>query len=301
MKENEIKLPKQIVLLPIEEIGETPNNSRTHSEEQLNQIVDSIKEFGFTNPVLIDEKKVLIAGNGRLYAARKIGMKLVPAIMLEGLTEAQKRAYVIADNKIALNAGWDIQKLNLEMSWLHEQAKFDITKLGFSKTETEMLLNNVTDVIKNYDQNKQKSELTSNDLPPPPPEGTIEGKQEPEKYTRKIESPVYEPKLTDQPLITELYDPQKADALVKEIDKAPIAEDVKHFLRQAAKRHTIFNYETIAEYYCHASPEIQDLMEKSGLIILDFNKAIEYGFVKLTKDLAENYELGDKDEEATEE
>lgn len=295
MKENEIKLPEQIVLLPIQEIGETPNNSRTHSEEQLNQIADSIKEFGFTNPVLIDENKVLIAGNGRLYAARKLKMELVPTITLSGLSESQKRAYVIADNKIALNAGWDIQKLNLEMSWLKDKAKFDITKLGFSRTETDMLLNNVNEVIKNYDQNKDRSEIaSSNDLPPPPPAEST--KEEPEKYTRKIESPVYEPKLSVQPLLTELYDPQKADTLTKEIEKADIAEDVKHFLRQAAKRHTVFNYENIAEYYCHASPEIQELMEKSGLVVIDFNKAIEFGFVKLTKDLAANYELGDKDE-----
>lgn len=299
MTETEIKLPKQIVLLPIEEIKETPNNSRTHSDEQLNQIVESIKEFGFTNPCLIDETKVLIAGNGRLYAARILGMKLVPTITLEGLTEAQKRAYVIADNKIALNAGWDIQRLNLEMSWLHKQGDFNIEKLGFSKTEIDLLLNNAEQVIKNYDQNKQKSELTNNDLPAPPPEDSTNS--EPEKYTRKIESPVYEPKLTEQPLITELYDTKKSDDLIKEIENADVGEDLKFFLRQAAKRHTIFNYETIAEYYCHCTPAVQELFEKSGLVIIDFNKAIEYGFVKMTKDLAANYEVGEKDEQEKEE
>jgi hypothetical protein len=83
------------------------NNSRTHSEEQVKQIAASIKEFGFTNPILIDENKGVIAGHGRLLAAGKLALAEVPTIVLEGLTEAQRKAYVIADNKLALNAGWD--------------------------------------------------------------------------------------------------------------------------------------------------------------------------------------------------
>jgi ParB family transcriptional regulator, chromosome partitioning protein len=83
------------------------NNSRTHSEEQVKQIAASIKEFGFTNPILIDENKGVIAGHGRLLAAGKLALAEVPTIVLEGLTEAQRKAYVIADNRLALNAGWE--------------------------------------------------------------------------------------------------------------------------------------------------------------------------------------------------
>jgi len=106
------------------------NNSRTHSKEQLEQIKRSITEFGFTNPILIDENNGIIAGHGRLQAAQELGIKLVPTILLEGLTEAQRKAYVIADNNLALNAGWDLDVLKLEIEGLGE-FDFDIDLLGF--------------------------------------------------------------------------------------------------------------------------------------------------------------------------
>ena len=106
------------------------NNTRTHSEEQINQIASSIKEFGFTNPVLIDKNDGLIAGHGRVMGAKKLGLKEVPTITLDNLTEAQKKAYIIADNKIALNAGWDEDLLKLELMSLDE-LEFDYSNLGF--------------------------------------------------------------------------------------------------------------------------------------------------------------------------
>ena len=106
------------------------NNSRTHSKEQVEQIKRSMTEFGFTNPILIDENNGIIAGHGRLQAAQELGIKLVPTILLEGLTEAQRKAYVIADNNLALNAGWDLDVLKLEIEGLGE-FDFDIDLLGF--------------------------------------------------------------------------------------------------------------------------------------------------------------------------
>lgn len=106
------------------------NNSRTHSDEQVNQVAASIKEFGFTNPVLIDVDGGLIAGHGRVMAAKKLGLDEVPSIVLDGLTEAQKKAYVIADNQLPLNAGWDLDKLKLELETLNE-LDFDVDLLGF--------------------------------------------------------------------------------------------------------------------------------------------------------------------------
>lgn len=105
-------------------------NSRTHSDEQVSQIMASINEFGFTNPILIDEKNELIAGHGRLVASQRLKLEKVPCIVLEGLTESQKKAYVIADNKIALNAGWDEDLLKLELIELDEMG-FDYSELGF--------------------------------------------------------------------------------------------------------------------------------------------------------------------------
>jgi ParB-like chromosome segregation protein Spo0J len=106
------------------------NNSRTHSENQVQQVAASIKEFGFTNPILIDEDSGIIAGHGRLQAAQMMGMDEVPTITLEGLTEAQRKAYVIADNKLALNASWDLDILNIEMESLLE-FDFDFKITGF--------------------------------------------------------------------------------------------------------------------------------------------------------------------------
>ena len=124
-------------------------NSRTHSDEQVAQVAASIKEFGWTNPILIDEGKSIIAGHGRLQAAQRLGEDKVPTITLTGLTDAQKRAYVIADNKLALNAGWDEEMLKIEVNDLLGEG-FDIDLIGFDPAEIDALLdhndeNEVTD------------------------------------------------------------------------------------------------------------------------------------------------------------
>ena len=106
------------------------NNSRTHSEQQVQQVAASIKEFGFTNPLLIDEDGGIIAGHGRLQAAQLLKLDEVPTITLEGLTEAEKKAYVIADNKLALNAGWDDELLKVEIQTLSD-FDFDLSLLGW--------------------------------------------------------------------------------------------------------------------------------------------------------------------------
>ena len=106
------------------------NNSRTHSDIQVQQIASSIKEWGFTNPILIDEENQIIAGHGRLLAADLIGIPEVPCIVLEGLSKSQKKAYVIADNQLALNAGWDVDKLKLELQDLDESG-FNLELIGF--------------------------------------------------------------------------------------------------------------------------------------------------------------------------
>jgi ParB-like chromosome segregation protein Spo0J len=110
------------------------NNSRTHDENQVLQIASSIKEFGFTNPILIDETNSIIAGHGRLMAAKKLNYDEVPTIILSGLSDTQKRAYIIADNKLALNAGWDNELLMLELDALKD-ADYDLDLTGFSADE----------------------------------------------------------------------------------------------------------------------------------------------------------------------
>jgi len=116
-------------------------NARTHSDEQVAQIAGSIKEFGFNNPVLVDKEGSIIAGHGRVMAARKLGMDKVPVVELQHLTEAQRKAYVLADNRIALNSGWDTSMLSLELQDLKDD--IDLSLLGFDPDELDSLLNPV--------------------------------------------------------------------------------------------------------------------------------------------------------------
>ena len=140
-------------------------NSRTHSDAQVAQIAASIKEFGFTNPVLIDEDGGIIAGHGRTLAARKLGLSEVPCLRLSYLSEAQKKAYVIADNKLALNAGWDDEMLKVELSELKD-LDFDLSLIGFDADELANLL-----------EPEQVEGLTDEDEVPELPETpvTVEG------------------------------------------------------------------------------------------------------------------------------
>jgi hypothetical protein len=109
-----------------------------------------------------------------------------------------------------------------------------------------------------------------------------------QKYTTKIGAPIYEPK-NKQPHILELVDKSKTHRLMKEIDQSNLSYEEKNFLIDAAKRHSVFNYEKIADYYAHASPEMQHLMERSALVIIDFNKAIEYGYIQLSDEIRKQY------------
>jgi DNA modification methylase len=134
-----MKLPDQLEVIQIDALIPYARNSRTHSDAQVAQIASSIKEFGFTNPVLIDGGGGIIAGHGRVLAARKLGMSEVPCIRLEHLTDAQKRAYVIADNRLALNSGWDTEMLKVEFADLQELG-FDLELTGFDLDEIKELL-----------------------------------------------------------------------------------------------------------------------------------------------------------------
>jgi DNA modification methylase len=132
-------LAERIELWPIEKLRPYERNPRTHSEAQVDQIAASMVEFGWTNPILIDENAGILAGHGRLLAARKLGLAEVPVIRFEHLSEAQKRAYILADNQIALQAGWDDALLAEELAWLRDD-RFDLDLIGFDATELERLL-----------------------------------------------------------------------------------------------------------------------------------------------------------------
>jgi len=131
--------PERIEFWPLERLSAYPRNPRTHSDEQVAQIAASIVEFGWTNPVLVAGDGTVIAGHGRLEAARRLGLDAVPVVVLNHLTEAQRRAYVIADNKLALNAGWNEELLAAELHALNGEG-FDLALTGFDEGELEHLM-----------------------------------------------------------------------------------------------------------------------------------------------------------------
>ena len=143
--------------LPINDLKPYKNNARTHSRKQIKQLVRSIKEFGFTNPILIDEDNRILAGHGRVLAAKEMGMTEVPCVRLDHMSEAQKRAYILADNKLALNAGWDEELLAEELGFLlSDDVSFDVDVTGFSISEVDMIIE---------DSHKQEPHDPADDLP----------------------------------------------------------------------------------------------------------------------------------------
>tara|TARA_R110002167_G_scaffold154560_3_gene348796 strand:- start:5966 stop:6736 length:771 start_codon:yes stop_codon:yes gene_type:complete len=247
----EVKYNKTLDLIPY------VNNSRTHSDEQITQVAASIKEFGFTNPILLDDAGGIIAGHGRLQAAKKLGMKEVPTITLLNLSEAQKKAYVIADNQLALNSDWNFDMLSVEIDRLKE-LDFDISLLGF---DNESLMSIVD------------------------PE---QASEEEDHYTKKADAPTYEPS-GEKPDVKTLYADKKTFELIENIKKSNISQDEKDFLMLAAGRHTVLDFELIANYYAHSDKECQGLMEENALVIIDFKQALANGYAEMSDAISEQY------------
>ena len=141
-----MKTKPTIENVPIGKLKAYDSNARTHSPEQVAQIAASMVEFGFTNPVLIDKQGTIVAGHGRVEAARSLGLEEVPCIRLEHLTEDQVRAYCLADNKLALNAGWNMDTLAAELKGL-EAVGFDMSLTGFSPEELAEIMGDTVEDI----------------------------------------------------------------------------------------------------------------------------------------------------------
>jgi ParB-like chromosome segregation protein Spo0J len=145
------KMAERIELWPVGRLQPYAKNARTHSDEQVDQIAASIREFGFTNPILVDSKDGIIAGHGRLMASKRLNLPEVPVIVLDHLTDEQRRAYILADNKLALNAGWDNELLAEELLQLQAEG-FDIALAGFTDDELEDLLPDVIEATPDGDE-----------------------------------------------------------------------------------------------------------------------------------------------------
>jgi len=234
-----------------------PNNARKHDAKNIMAIKGSLAKFGQQKPIVVNDKNIVIAGNGTLQAASEMGWSDIDVVRstLDGFNAT---AYALADNRTSELAAWDVDNLNQQLAQL-DIGGFDIKGIGF-------------------DDGDFKGE--DND-------------DESEKYSAKMEAPIYEPK-GEKPPECDLCNIDKMLTLVAEIESKDIPQEEKAFLTFAAYRHIVFNYENIAEYYCHASKEVQELMEKSALVIIDYNKAIENGFVNLVGDLAKAYKNDQK-------
>lgn len=234
---------QNIIHKRIKDLHPYKNNAKKHPKEQVEQIANSIKEFGFTQPVLIDENNNVIAGHGRILGAKKAGLKSVPTVCLNDLTEEQIKAYRLVDNKLN-ESEWDEVLLIQELSELDK----DMMELfGFDLGE--------------------------------------EIENEENKYTMKTNIPQYEIK-GERPDIKEMVDTSVTKELIRKIKQSDVSEKEKRFLIFGAYRHLRFNYSKIAEYYAHADKEMQELMEDSALVIIDFEDAIAKGYVQLSEQVA---------------
>src|SRR3977135_1228197 len=139
-----IAADRNIELIPVAQLKPYPTNARTHSKKQIRQIAASIRQFGFTNPVLVDDSQQIVAGHGRVEAAKLLGTSTVPALRISHLSAAQIRAYVLADNKLAEKAGWDREILAIELQVLID-LDFEVELTGFETSEIDILLDDATE------------------------------------------------------------------------------------------------------------------------------------------------------------
>lgn len=236
------------------------------NDEQVDRMASAIKEFGFRIPIVAKSDGSVVDGHLRLKAAQKLGLKEVPVALADELTDAQVKAFRLLANKSANWAEWDDELLKLELDELKDM-DYDLDLTGFESTEISALFDDVV---------------------------LEEGVDD--KYTAKIATPQYEPTGADVKL-SDLVDPTYTEKLISEIEKSKVSDGEKAFLLKAAMRHSVFNYQNIAEYYASkASPEMQKLMEKSALVIIDFEDAVKNGFVNAVDQINAMCCGGEKDE-----
>jgi DNA modification methylase len=261
----------QIEHWPIDQPIPYVRNARTHSDEQIAQVAASIVEFGWTNPILVGADRVVIAGHARLLAARKLGMTEVPVIVLGHLSEAQRRALVLTDNKLALNAGWDVEMLRVELDSLEDEG-FNLEVIGFSDEELEEILR---------DPEEAHEGLTDEDAVPDVPERPVSvagdlwilddhcvmcGDATDLKAVRKlIAGEQADLVFTDPPYNVD-YEGYTVDKLKIRGDKMKPAEFDK-FLRGTFASYQAVVKQGASMYVCHASSvqrEFQNALEASG-------------------------------------
>lgn len=254
------------LLTPTDTLTNLPGNPR---RGDVDAIATSMDRFGMNQAILYaanDEGELIVyAGNHRLLAAIQLGWTHVAAINASHMTREELNAYALADNRTGDLGTYDEVEL-LAFIDLVNSSPVEIEATGYGYADIEAIRDGV----------KPSDHATAHN------------------YTRKIKSPIYEPKLEEPPPITELVNTDKTDALMHDIqaafDKGAIDDELYGFLAAAATRHNRFSFERIAEFYAHADADVQQLMEESALVIIDFEQAIELNYVKLTRKLDEEHQ-----------
>tara|TARA_Y100000034_G_scaffold125459_1_gene175033 strand:+ start:923 stop:1678 length:756 start_codon:yes stop_codon:yes gene_type:complete len=224
-------------------------------------VADSITKFGFRQPIVIDEKDIIVVGHTRYKAAKYLKLDTVPVTIMKGVSPELIAKYRIADNKLNELADWDNEILIQELDdVLEKTGSLDFT--GFDTKEI--------DKLRTLDEGRE--------------------------YSTKIDTPIYTPK-GDKPSIKDLVNDEQYNKLCATINTSKCSNEVKEFLLIAAQRHRRFDYEQIAEYYSHTDAHTQRLMEASALVIVDFDTAIENGYVRLTDTLKQIFDKDYPDEQ----
>jgi ParB-like chromosome segregation protein Spo0J len=256
----------KIERINVAELSLDPANVRKHDRKNLDAIKASLRKFGQQKPIVVDAKGIVLAGNGTLTAAKELGWTEIE-ITRTTLQGVEATAFAIADNRSAELAEWEEDKLGEVLRSLQDGG-FDLASIGYSKSDFDSL---VTSTLS-------------------------------DDYTHKVDAPVYTPK-GDKPPVVQLFNSERADDLLSKIEASKAPDEVKRFLKTAAARHIVFDYGKIAEFYCHADKETQALMEDSALVIIDFKKAMQLGYVKLKAEIAdalESEEGGGEEQDADE-
>lgn len=235
--------PPRVEMWTLDRLHPYANNPRDN-EAAVPKVAESIATFGFKVPIVARPDGEILAGHTRFKAALRLGLKEVLVLVADDLDDMKAKAFRLADNKVAEAAGWDVAALAKEL----KDIDLGMEAFGFSEEDYTGKVD-------------------------------VDG----ETYSAKIETPVYEPKRDAPPTIDKMVEWQKAEALAERVEKMEgISDDVRKFLRFACYRFVKFHFDEIAEYYCHAQAEVQRLMEDLALVIIDFDRATELGFVKLT-------------------
>lgn len=286
----------QIVYKKLHELTPYDKNPRIN-DKAVEVVANSILEYGFKNPIVVDENNVIINGHTRYLASTVLELEEVPVIVADDLTPAQVKAFRIMDNKSSEFAEWDYELLFKEIEDIKLDLGTNIEDLtGFSDLELDELNKAFDNLDTDIDfgtgtgtgagNNEYiPGEVDIDDYP-----GEVGGKA----YTSKINIPQYEIR-GEKPELAELVKVDKTNELIAKINKVDIPEDIKDFLIKASYRHLAFNYQKVAEYYAHASKEVQELMEDSALVIIDYNDALKNGYVQIKSAIDTLIEEGERD------